>query len=159
MMTEFIPEAPSAGVALVVLTRNLLSAVGTVAAAPILDALGDGWTLTMFALICLAASSIIRILQVFTPRWRAERERKMGGGRAPLVDAGTQTTNMLVDEENGGGGSSSADSFEMTPERSHWLHSTRAASRGSSRAAKRGSFMDLLDEWSEYQKSVRYSYL
>jgi hypothetical protein len=69
MISEFMPGDPR-GLAASVFIRNVLGCVGTVAASPMLDQLGNGWTFTLWSLVALACSSIIVAITKFGPRWR-----------------------------------------------------------------------------------------
>ncbi|KAM3457046.1 hypothetical protein MY3296_001416 [Beauveria thailandica] len=76
MLTEFIRKKSSAGVAVNNFVRNLLSCIGTVVAAPWLDAIGPGWVFTATALFCMVISYIcIFLLQRNGPKWRKVMEK------------------------------------------------------------------------------------
>lgn len=63
MLTEFMPQESSAGVALNNFVRNLLSCAGAVATVPLIRGpLGNGWLFTILAIVCWGAG-------VFTVIW------------------------------------------------------------------------------------------
>lgn len=68
MITEFMPGDPR-GLAASVFVRNVLGCVGTTVAAPMLDALGNGWTFTLGSLVALAGASIIVAITKFGSHW------------------------------------------------------------------------------------------
>ncbi|PHH69715.1 hypothetical protein CDD83_5633 [Cordyceps sp. RAO-2017] len=71
MLTEFVHTRSSAGVAVNNFVRNILSCVGTVVAAPWIDALGSGWVFTIVALFCMVAGFLgIWMLRRNAHRWR-----------------------------------------------------------------------------------------
>ncbi|OKL58650.1 putative MFS transporter [Talaromyces atroroseus] len=69
MISEFMP-GDHRGLAASVFVRNVLGCVGTVAASPMLNQLGNGWTFTLWSLVALASSSCIVAITKFGPRWR-----------------------------------------------------------------------------------------
>ncbi|KAJ3498643.1 hypothetical protein NLG97_g958 [Lecanicillium saksenae] len=78
MLTEFIRKKSSAGVAVNNFVRNILSCIGTVVAAPWLDAIGPGWVFTATALFCLAISYVcVFLLQRNAQRWRKVMEKAL----------------------------------------------------------------------------------
>ncbi|EGD84543.1 hypothetical protein H112_08250 [Trichophyton rubrum D6] len=77
MLTEFMPNRSSAGVALNNFMRNIASCVGGVVAAPIIDAIGNGWLFTILGLICLASSVVIWAMKRLGPRWRIIMEEQL----------------------------------------------------------------------------------
>lgn len=70
MLTEFMPQNASAGVALNNFMRNIFSCVGSLVTAPIIDAIGNGWLFTILGLVAFASSSTLFTMRVFGPRWR-----------------------------------------------------------------------------------------
>lgn len=75
MLTEFIRKRSSAGVAVNNFVRNILSCIGTVVAAPWVDATGPGWVFTATALFCLLVSIVsVLLLRRNAPRWRKTME-------------------------------------------------------------------------------------
>lgn len=78
MLTEFIRKQSSGGVAVNNFVRNLLSCIGTVVAAPWLDAIGPGWVFTATALFCMIISYIsVFLLQRNAPKWRKVMEKEL----------------------------------------------------------------------------------
>ncbi|KAF1736509.1 MFS antiporter QDR3 [Beauveria bassiana] len=78
MLTEFIRKKSSAGVAVNNFVRNLLSCIGTVVAAPWLNAVGPGWVFTATALFCMVISYIcVFLLQRNGPKWRKVMEKAL----------------------------------------------------------------------------------
>ncbi|KAL4788201.1 major facilitator superfamily domain-containing protein [Aspergillus varians] len=77
MLTEFMPRRSSEGVALNNFTRNIFSCVGSFVTAPIIDAIGNGWLFTILSLVAFASSSVIVIMKVFGPRWKAGMDKLM----------------------------------------------------------------------------------
>ncbi|KAK3307154.1 MFS multidrug resistance transporter [Chaetomium strumarium] len=76
-LTEFVPGRAAAGVALANLVRNTLGAAASVAAQPLLDAIGVGWLSTIVALLCGASAACIWLLQRNAVRWADEMKEKM----------------------------------------------------------------------------------
>ncbi|KID76316.1 Major facilitator superfamily domain, general substrate transporter, partial [Metarhizium brunneum ARSEF 3297] len=70
----------SAGVAVNNFVRNILSCVGTIVAAPWVDAIGVGYVMTAVALFCIVAGYIgIWTLRRNAPRWRKEMDKALNG--------------------------------------------------------------------------------
>lgn len=78
MLTEFVHRRSSAGVAVNNFVRNILSCIGTIVAAPWIDALGTGWVFTAVSLFCLLAGFLgIWILQKNARRWRKDMDEAL----------------------------------------------------------------------------------
>ncbi|KAJ6440363.1 multidrug resistance protein [Purpureocillium lavendulum] len=78
MLTEFVHKRSSAGVAVNNFVRNILSCVGTVVAAPWINAIGTGWVFTIIAVFCMAAGFFgIWILRRNAPRWRKDMDEAL----------------------------------------------------------------------------------
>ncbi|OAT08683.1 MFS multidrug resistance transporter, variant [Blastomyces gilchristii SLH14081] len=77
MLTEFMPQRSSSGVAVNNFMRNIFSCVGGVVAAPIIHAIGNGWLFTILALVAFAAGSVIWAMRRFGPRWRLSMEARV----------------------------------------------------------------------------------
>lgn len=77
MLTEFMPKKSSAGVALNNFVRNIFSCAGSIVAAPIIDAIGNGWIFTILGLVAVASSSGILAMRIFGPRWRQSMDARM----------------------------------------------------------------------------------
>ncbi|KAM5433182.1 hypothetical protein MferCBS31731_007179 [Microsporum ferrugineum] len=80
MLTEFMPKRSSTGVALNNFMRNIASCVGGVVAAPIIDAIGNGWLFTILGLVCLASCVVIWAMRRFGPRWRISMDEQQKKG-------------------------------------------------------------------------------
>ena len=75
MLTEFVRKRSSSGVAINNFVRNILSCVGTIVAAPWIDAIGFGWVFTTIGIFCAVAGSLgVWMLTRNAPRWRATME-------------------------------------------------------------------------------------
>ncbi|KAF3491755.1 MFS multidrug transporter [Arthroderma uncinatum] len=77
MLTEFMPNRSSAGVALNNFMRNIASCVGGIVAAPIIDAIGNGWLFTILGLVCFASCICIWAMKRFGPRWRVTMDEQL----------------------------------------------------------------------------------
>ncbi|WEW60428.1 hypothetical protein PRK78_005914 [Emydomyces testavorans] len=78
MLTEFMPKRSSSGIALNNFTRNILSAVGGIVAAPIIHAIGNGWLFTIIGLVSLASCFLLWVMKRFGPEWRVSMDSKLG---------------------------------------------------------------------------------
>ncbi|KAL2009874.1 hypothetical protein VTN00DRAFT_5681 [Thermoascus crustaceus] len=78
MLTEFMPKKSSTGVALNNFVRNIFSCVGSIVAAPIIDAIGNGWIFTILGLVAIASSSVILAMRIYGARWRVSMDAHMG---------------------------------------------------------------------------------
>ncbi|OAA68113.1 major facilitator superfamily transporter multidrug resistance [Niveomyces insectorum RCEF 264] len=80
MLTEFMPQRSSGGIALNNFLRNIFSCVGALVAQPLIDAMGYGWLCTMVALIAFFIGNMcIFLLRRYGPGWRKamdERQNK-----------------------------------------------------------------------------------
>lgn len=74
MLTEFMPKKSSSGVALNNFMRNIFSCVGSIVAAPIIHAIGNGWMFTILGLLAIASSSSLLAMRVFGARWRQKMD-------------------------------------------------------------------------------------
>ena len=75
MLTEFMPNRASAGIAINNFVRNIFSFTGALVAEPLINALGNGWLCTILGLWSLISG----LLVVWTMRSRGEIWRaKMG---------------------------------------------------------------------------------
>ena len=78
MLTEFVRKRSSAGVAVNNFVRNILSCVGTIVAAPWIDAVNTGWVFTTISIFCLVAGYIgIWALRRNAPRWRKDMDEAL----------------------------------------------------------------------------------
>lgn len=78
MLTEFVRKRSSAGVAVNNFVRNILSCVGTIVAAPWVDAMGIGYVMTIVGLFCLVFGHLgIWLLRRNAQKWRKEMDAKL----------------------------------------------------------------------------------
>lgn len=85
MLTEFMPEKGSAGVALNNFVRNIFSCIGVILTEPLLNAMGVGWLCTMVALFALlTGNAFVFLLSRYSPKWRTELDEKRAMNRAAL---------------------------------------------------------------------------
>ncbi|KAL9058123.1 MAG: hypothetical protein Q9206_002060 [Seirophora lacunosa] len=76
MLTEFMPEKASAGVAVNNFARNICSCIGAVTADPLISAIGNGWLFTGLGVIAMASSVVIWAMRKYGPRWRQVMDRE-----------------------------------------------------------------------------------
>jgi MFS family permease len=78
MLTEFMPRKASTGIAVNNFVRNIFSCVGGLVAAPIIEAIGNGWLFTILGLVALVSGvGVIWSMKTYAERWRVEMDRKM----------------------------------------------------------------------------------
>ncbi|KAJ5340693.1 Major facilitator superfamily domain general substrate transporter [Penicillium brevicompactum] len=77
MLTEFMPKKSSEGVALNNFMRNIFSCVGSLATAPILAGIGNGWLFTIVGIFSLASSSVIFLMRAYGSKWRKTMDAHM----------------------------------------------------------------------------------
>lgn len=78
MLTEFMPQKASNGIALNNFVRNIFSCVGAIVTAPIINAIGNGWLFTILGLVSLVSGILVILsMKKFSRRWRAHMEEKM----------------------------------------------------------------------------------
>lgn len=78
MLTEFMPRRSSSGVAINNFVRNIFSCVGTIAAQPVIDAIGDGWLFTILGLFTWVTGYLcIWILKKKAPTWRIAMDKAL----------------------------------------------------------------------------------
>lgn len=79
MLTEFMPSKASHGIALNNFVRNIFSCVGSVVAAPLIDAIGDGWLFTILGLWSLGSGVlVIWSIRRFGEGWRERAKVELG---------------------------------------------------------------------------------
>jgi MFS family permease len=78
MLTEFMPNKSSSGVALNNLCRNILSCIGGIVGAPLIASIGNGWLFTILGIWAFSAASVIWAMKRFGPRWREKLDRELG---------------------------------------------------------------------------------
>lgn len=77
MLTEFMPEQGSSGVALNNFVRNIFSCVGVVVTEPLIGAMGVGWLCTMVSLFALVfGNGCVFLLLRYSPKWRRQLDAK-----------------------------------------------------------------------------------
>jgi predicted MFS family arabinose efflux permease len=59
MLTEFLPQRASTGIAVNNFIRNIFSFAGAVAAVPIINAIGNGWLFTILGLVSLISGCVV----------------------------------------------------------------------------------------------------
>jgi MFS family permease len=70
MLTEFMPNRSSSGVALNNFVRNIFSSIGCVVTSPIMESIGNGWLFTIMGSIAALSSLVIFAMKIYGPRWR-----------------------------------------------------------------------------------------
>lgn len=83
MLTEFMPQRSSSGIALNNFVRNIFSCVGSVVAQPLIEVMGNGWLCTMVGLFALVTgNAAVWALRKYGARWREGMDRgREGVGR------------------------------------------------------------------------------
>ncbi|KAL8963189.1 MAG: hypothetical protein Q9193_000520 [Seirophora villosa] len=76
MLTEFMPQKASAGVAVNNFARNICSCIGALTADPLISAIGNGWLFTGLGVIAMASSVIIWAMRKYGSRWREVMDRE-----------------------------------------------------------------------------------
>jgi hypothetical protein len=78
MLTEFMPRKASTGIAVNNFVRNIFSCVGGVIAAPLINAIGNGWLCTILGIVSLISGcAVIMSMKRYGDRWRVEMDKKM----------------------------------------------------------------------------------
>ncbi|KAI1657245.1 MFS general substrate transporter [Daldinia decipiens] len=78
MLTEFMPQRSSSGVALNNFVRNIFSCVGGIVGQPLIDAMGIGWLMTMIGLIAwLSGNLSIWLLRKNSRKWREQMDKAL----------------------------------------------------------------------------------
>lgn len=77
MLTEFMPQRSSTGVAVNNFVRNLFSCVAGVVTAPVIHGIGNGWLFTILGIVSFANCAVIWAMRRFGPRWRKSMDAKM----------------------------------------------------------------------------------
>jgi multidrug resistance protein len=70
MLTEFMPNRSSSGVALNNFVPNIFSSIGCVVASPIMEAIGNGWLFTIMGSVAALSSLVIFAMKIYGSRWR-----------------------------------------------------------------------------------------
>lgn len=72
MLTEFMPQKASSGVAVNNFCRNICSCVGSLVCQPLLNAIGSGWLFTALFIISSCMGSLVWLMKRNGPKWRIE---------------------------------------------------------------------------------------
>ena len=79
MLTEFMPKRAASGIALNNFVRNIFSFTGAVVAEPILNAIGNGWFMTILGLWSLITGSLaLFAMRKWGERWRGAMVEVLG---------------------------------------------------------------------------------
>lgn len=71
MLTEFLPKRASAGIAINNFVRNFFSFTMAAVAEPVINAIGNGWIMTILGLWSLASGiAVIMVMKKWGPGWR-----------------------------------------------------------------------------------------
>ena len=76
LLVDSHPQSPAAATAAANFVRCLLGAGGVAATVPLIDAIGRGWTSTIFGLLWLALSPMLWAVMKHGPRWRREQKER-----------------------------------------------------------------------------------
>lgn len=78
MLTEYMPRNSSNGVAVNNFVRMIFACVGTIVAAPVIDAIGNGWTFTGLGVIALVTGAgTIWSMKRYGNHWRVAMDKKL----------------------------------------------------------------------------------
>lgn len=78
MLTEFLPKQASTGIALNNFVRNIFSCVGGVVAAPLINAIGNGWLCTILGIVSfISGAAVIVSMRRYSGKWREEMEKNV----------------------------------------------------------------------------------
>lgn len=77
MLTEFMPEKSSSGVAVNNFVRNIFSCIGAFVGVPLIDAIGNGWLFTILGIWAFSSSVVIWAMRRFGSRWRVSMMQKL----------------------------------------------------------------------------------
>ncbi|KAM0333057.1 hypothetical protein ACHAQA_001714 [Verticillium albo-atrum] len=78
MLTEFLPQRSSGGVAVNNFVRNIFSCIGAVAAQPVIEGIGHGWLLTILGIFTWVTGYLcIWILRKKAPAWRISMDKAL----------------------------------------------------------------------------------
>ncbi|KAL1310517.1 hypothetical protein AAFC00_000802 [Neodothiora populina] len=81
MLTEFMPDRASHGIALNNFIRNIFACVGSLVAEPIIKAIGNGWLFTILGCWTLISGPlVIWSIMKFGDRWRESARKRAGAG-------------------------------------------------------------------------------
>lgn len=74
MLTEFMPQQASSGVACNNFVRNIFAFVGGVIAEPLIAAVGNGWLFTGLGALAAFSSIVVWAIPHYGPRWRGNMD-------------------------------------------------------------------------------------
>ena len=78
VLTEFMPNRSSSGVAINNTVRNILSCVGAVVAEPMIRAMGYGWSLTLIGVAAwIGGNACVWALRKYGSSWREEMDKTL----------------------------------------------------------------------------------
>ena len=77
MLTEFMPQRASNGVALNNFVRNIFSFGGSFLANPLISKIGNGWLFTILGIIALCSCFVIVAMRRYGPKWRKQMDEEM----------------------------------------------------------------------------------
>ena len=77
MLTEYIPQQSASLVAVNSLGCNMVMAISTVVAQPLISRIGNGWLFTILACFIAISSIAIVIMKRFGPKWRDTMNEKI----------------------------------------------------------------------------------
>jgi hypothetical protein len=88
MFTESMPRRSTGGVAVNKFVRNVLNCGGTVAAQPLIDAMGHGWLMTMIGLISgISSYGCVLLLKSRSSAWRLKMNENLWSNSSKPVSA------------------------------------------------------------------------
>jgi Mn2+/Fe2+ NRAMP family transporter len=77
MLTEFVPNRSSTGVALNNILRNTLACIACIIAEPLITAIGTGWLFTGMSTVCWCSSVVLILMKRNGERWSEDMARKL----------------------------------------------------------------------------------
>jgi MFS family permease len=78
MLTEFMPNRASHGIALNNFVRNIFACVGSLVAEPLINAIGNGWLFTILGIWTLLSGPIVIWAMInFGDKWRKSSAERM----------------------------------------------------------------------------------
>jgi MFS family permease len=78
MLTEFMPKKASHGIAVNNFIRNIFATISGIIAEPMIKAIGNGWSFTIWAIVVAISGPIIIILMKRCgDHWRIKMEREL----------------------------------------------------------------------------------
>ena len=74
LLVDIHPKSPSTAQAANSIVRAFLAGISTACVQPFTDAMGVGWTFTLFGSLCMACMGFAWLEYAFGQRWRDEME-------------------------------------------------------------------------------------